>query len=416
MSSASQLPHKPSFSTAFSHVASDDLLEEYRAVIDQYREAHDKEKAAFNRERELWGLERQGLRQRIQELEGAVRQFQFRSGSEAISPRDQSQVRNGGVNHFSGVKPPSRTGSTDSAGNEIWRGAGGRGDAHPSRQFSDSPKIIPHIPSIDSHLPSISESTDPLRRKSVGFNVPEPLSPKQHASIPGDSIDSNLDGISFKSSGLAPAIMGIVLTPPGESSSPLARAVSPPRSSTSNARPDIKRPVISLSSSNLKAEDLLVKDAGHTPLPRLEDYSGSSGTPIGSLAEEEKSAKEPRPSIAAVVAPRLPTERSNSYFPAVADVLDEDPALKEPLTLDQLANGKENDSFLNQLNSKLLEHQRSLGNSPTEQDGKEAGNNSSILDGAGTGSVDEPEPQLKMKKSMNFGTQFGAANCGKGLV
>jgi len=83
--------------------------------------------------------------------------------------------------------------------------------------------------------------------------------------------------------------------------------------------------------------------------------------------------------------------------------IDENLELKEPLTLHN--DVAEDNSFLHELNSKL-EVAKLENLEPTVVH----------LEKAVT-AVDQPEqePKLRIKRSMNFGSQFGSSACGKGF-
>lgn len=95
-----------------------------------------------------------------------------------------------------------------------------------------------------------------------------------------------------------------------------------------------------------------------------------------------------------------PPEHAESYFPDVPD----DPALQGPLGL---TNDEEHDSsFLNELDSRLLDQAKRILSTSTVSDDVEE-------DDAEAPNQGEPEPEIKFKKSTNFGTAFGMSNLGK---
>jgi hypothetical protein len=96
----------------------------------------------------------------------------------------------------------------------------------------------------------------------------------------------------------------------------------------------------------------------------------------------------------------LPTDNAESYFPDVP----EDPALKGPLGL---TNDEEHDnSFLNELDQKLLDQARRIIGSSEESTEPNETEHEEPIQG-------EQEPEFKFKNSTNFGTAFGKSNCGK---
>ena len=140
---------------------------------------------------------------------------------------------------------------------------------------------------------------------------------------------------------------------------------------------------------------------------------------------------EPRPSVSFV---RPPNERADSYFPS-APIVEEsegDPELKGPLALKNESKD-DNNSFLNELDSKLLDVAKHSPSPLVGADDPGAEDSSTIGDGDDKArdeigakenedgddakSLDEgdSEPRLKIKRSMNFGSVFGARSCGKGI-
>ena len=411
-------------------------------------------------ERGLWELERKELHVRIQELEDMVHRLggqpksTFNLASNPFSPSAASGRTSSAPAASMTYPPLARSTST---GNEFWRGAGGKIDAQPTRSFSGASDrsqslSTQSLASTNHHLPSISE--DPIaRRKSVEFVGIEPMvaSPpvqdfhthpipshpynSSHglSSIPGDRISASLDGISFKSS----STVAKVLTSNSSSPSPLGTPASNATFVHPSAHP--KPVLLDLPNSHLTPEQLLKKDAGHTPLAKLAETSSnpsSHGTPTLKLPEKELPPLEPAPSRL-----RQPLERSDSYFPVSEDIteaatdgtsdaiIDADPALQEPLGLQGDVGSKENNHFLSQLDSKLLQAQRSnsldtaseTGSADTEElrrirsaDDRPAelgAQNGEDRRGKGLEN-EEPEPKLRMKRSTNFGSVFGVGTLG----
>ncbi|KAL9118262.1 MAG: hypothetical protein Q9187_005193 [Circinaria calcarea] len=374
-----------------SHVASNQYVEQYRALVDHQRQVHDEERA-------LWHLERQELHGRVAELEASVRQYRIRLGREASSPSETSDIVSGAF--FPSQGPPRATSA--STGDEYWRGAGGRADARPSRTFSEPSSAVTKLPG--RRMSSIAEDD--------GIYKLGKTSGKQHklrhkASIDGVKIDKNLDGIMFKPSSLPPAIVETIITP--QTPSPLC--------SPSADRPFLNHIKLPPSQPE-KPEDPYTKHAGHTPLARRTSHSDSDSIHLGSdpptadPPEKERPPLEPCPSFA-----RPPNERSDSYFPRIMDNIEEDAELKPPLTLQN--NGAEDNPFLSELDSKLLDVAKSETLSPTPNDGNTEDTNrpneNPVVDQINDFDQLEPEPMLKIKRSMNFGSQFGAPNCGKGI-
>ena len=370
------------------------------------------QRQAFDEERELWNTEREELHEKIAQLEGSLRRYQAVSSSQVLSPINNSNIpsqSNKSSRSLLGKDGSGHTSAT-ATGHEIWRGP----DVKPTRTFSD-PTIQLNKPRDRSRLPSIAEDT------TCGLKDSSDMHPGLHrSSLSGVEIDKNLDGITFKSSPLSAAPTKKIMTP----QSPSPGIPSPARVSPG---------AIQLPSSKLEdPPDLYTKDAGHTPLARR-TYSNADGassegdreTPI--QPEIERPPLEPHVSFA-----RLPSERSDSYFPVIEDESreekdsstdpmtesrdeedesrDEDPELKGPLGLHNSIG--EDNHFLHEVDSKLLEVTRSGVSSPHS-----AGLDGQASPAKNEADFDEPEhePKLRIKRSMNFGSAFGAKDCGKGV-
>ena len=421
VSSASQIPNPQSkLRSGYRHLASRPYVEEYQELVDNLRQAHTKD-------RRLWQMEREELHERILELES---ELQLLRGGQGINTTALTDVLSNANLGALSAKPSLKS-SSDGTGREFWRGPGGMSDAHPTRTFSDTSSVSTFS---NVHLPSISEDFDStVRKKSAGSNTDSrPLSPLRQshrlASIPGDRVDANFDGISFKPSGLPPSIVKSILPSISGSPSPL-NSPSPLTSLSPSSKPIAEpRPkLLNLPSSLLTADELRLEDAGHTPLARLVSDTSSDAssavTPTSRVPEIERLPPEPY-STQDIVKP--PHERRDSYFPAISESIDEDPILKEPLGLTNDKDGKEDHGFLNALDSKLLEAQRSsisdLASHLDHHEGSTLGKTMS-QNGAfshngesGTrGDCDDSEPKLRIKRSINFGTVFGAANCGRNI-
>lgn len=365
------------------------------------------QRQTFDEERALWNTERTELHLKIAQLEGSLRRYQVTSSSQVSSPINNRNI--GSQSNTSFWSLPGKDGSNQTSmsttGDEIWRGQ--KADVKPTRTFSD-PTTQLTKPGDRGRLPSIAEDTTCGRKDSSdmqpGFHKP---------SASSAQIDRNLDGINFKSSTLSPVPANKVMTP----QSPSPRTSSPSRLSPRT---------IQLPCSKLDASiDPYTKDAGHTPLARRTYFNADGAfsevdgaTPT--QPEMERPPLEPHVSFA-----KLPSERSDSYFPVAGDEFrverdesrdekdrsrDEDPELKEPLGLD---NSKcEDKQFLNELDSKLLQAARSEAFSP----GGIGSDKDSPLDSDGKDfEQPEHEPKLRIKRSMNFGSAFGAKPCGKGI-
>lgn len=360
--------------------------------MEHQREVHSEERA-------LWHTERAELHEKIAQLDATLRRYQTLSSSQISSPVDKNGTNShssfwGLLNSTEGSGKTSASGT----GDEIWRGP--KTDVEPTRTFSDSSN---QSVKTDSRLPSISEDITPRGRKESSGDVPEKLGAPRIPSISGAQIDKNLDGINFKSSSLAPPIVRKVMTP---------QSPSPQSPSPSKVSPG----TISLPPATLgQPEEMNTKHAGHTPLARRTYFNTdgassnrSSDTSTPKQPETERPPLEPHVSTI-----KVPSERSNSYFPAAAkDSVDGNPELTGPLSLTNDESGDK--QFLSELDSKLSAARSKMLDSPTvagaledqkpeeEQDDREF-------------EQPEHEPKLRIKRSMNFGSAFGAKTLGKGL-
>ena len=407
VTSASQLPELPSRKSLSPQVASSLYVKQFQTFMEHQRRTFDEERA-------LWNIERMELHEKITQLEDSLRGYQAISSSQIsysiknnnLASQDKSSFRS--LLGKDGSNPTSET----ATGNEIWRGS--KPDIQPTRTFSD-PTTHYTKPGDRSRLPSIAEDTTCGRKdpSDVHTDLPKP-------SVSGAQMDKNLDGINFKSRVLSPASAKRIMTP---------QSPSPGTYSPSHLSPK----TIELPSSVLSATlDPYTIDAGHTPLPRRTKFNadGASSDTDGATPtqpEIERPPLEPHASFE-----KVPSERSDSYFPVVENEYqdgkdstvcqeggfrdsedksrDEDPELKGPLGLN--SSGSEGSSFLQELDSKLEQVARTKTSVPP----------SLGLDTETSPAKDEedfeqpePEPQLRIKRSMNFGSAFGAKTCGKGI-
>ena len=370
----------------------------------------DRQLQVFAEERKLWNMERRGLHDRISQLETTLRRYKSAPSTRIASPPRKHEVNRNGSSRSSRGANGSGHSSASSTGDEVWRGS--NPDVPPSRTFSES--ATNSQPKANERLPSIAENdkSQVSPRHSIKLmhgNIHKP-------SIFGSQIDKNLDGINFKASGVAPEIFRSVMS--SESSSPL-QSPSPSRLSPGTMR----RPPSGLPGfHDLKNKDQYTMDAGHTPLashkyPML--YGGSASGP-SSITETPKGPEQEVPPLEPpTTAIKPPSERQESYFPIVESTNSgeghPDPELKGPLGL---TNERTADNqFLSELNTKLLQAAETETQSPPFQsiggsnEEKEEDRPAEI----GHDSEPEQEPKLRIKRSMNFGSQFGASNCGKGI-
>ena len=268
----------------------------------------------FSTEEDLFNAEIQDLSSTVGKLQGTVQCLQ--ANVEDHTPKNQPnsspdpvKSRNSSAVQFTSLSfvTPSKDGTVQKNSDK---------DKSPTRIFSNSKSI------------ALSRQTVPVPNTQT---IQKPL-------IAGADIDKNLDGITFKASGVAPGIIKDVVS----RSAPVETPTSQPTSRRS-APGMIEMPnALHLTLGELATKDASTMYAGNTPLARL---------------HEPKSPETP---------PRRPKERGDSYFPANAYTPDSDPELMGQLGL---TNDAEKDAeFLSELNSRLV-WEASLA----EEDDMEAG-------------------------------------------
>lgn len=370
-------------STSFL-VASPQYVHQYRTLMDHQRQVFDEERA-------LWHTERSEMQERIARLEASLRRYQAISSSQVSSPIEangsgKSSSWNSG--HYDGL-------AKKFTGDEFWRGSGGKNDAQPTRTFTNA---VDQSLKAEDRLPVIVENFVASRPKAASFSISAIDSRTlSKASTRGIGTDKNLDGITFRKSIPAPTI----------TESLMRSQVSLPPQSSSPARVS-SGSVPMLSSHLIGHPDPYTKDAGHTPLARRSEFNldGGSSALSSGLATPTQSEIERPPLEPRVSAISMPSERADSYFPHIEGDNDGDTKLQEPLGLKD--NDVANDKFLDMVDSKLLQVVQSKTLEPSEPDKENIGEGKSF-------DQPEPEPKLRIKKSMNFGSQFGASSCGKGF-
>lgn len=345
----------------------------------------DHQRQVFDEERALWHTERFEMQEMIARLEASLRRYQSISSSQVSFPIEangsgKSSSWNSG--HYDGL-------AKKFTGDEFWRGSGGKNDAQPTRTFTD-----PADQSLkaEDRLPVVVENSVASRPKAASFSISaiDPRTPTK-ASTRGIGTDKNLDGITFRKSIPAPTITESLMK---------SQVSLPPQSSSGS---------VPIPSSHLIGHpDPYTKDAGHTPLARRSESNldgGSSALSSGlatpTQSEIEQPPLEPRASSIS-----MPSERADSYFPHTEGDNDGDTELQEPLGLKE--NEVANNKFLDMVDSKLLQVAQSKTLEPSESDKEN-------IDEGKSFDQPEPEPKLRIKKSMNFGSQFGASSCGKGF-
>ena len=390
ITSASRFPGPPLRQPTSPQAASARYVKQFQALMDHQRQVFDEERA-------LWHTERSDLHEKIAQLEASLSRYQAVSPSQVSSPFEKTGT--GSNSSFWSLLSTdgSRQTSASTTGDEFWRGP--KTDHRPSRTFSDTSN---QSAKPGDRLPRIAEDTTTADRRDQSTSSTQ-QSTVHKPSVHGEQIDKNLDGINFKLSGLAPAIIKDVMTPqsPSPQQSPSPLHISPG--------------TIPLPSPKLEApDDPYTKHAGHTPLARHTvnldgpTSAGASEVDTPTQPELERPPLEPRASVV-----KVPSERADSYFPVAEESLkDKDPELSEPLSL---TNSKSEDkSFLHELDSKLLK----AAHSRIDELSAEANESDKENDVDGKRrdfEQPEHEPKLRIKRSMNFGSQLGAKNYGRGF-
>ena len=390
--SDSQLPSPPSKRPMSSQIASPRFVKQFHTLIERQREVHGEERA-------LWHTERAELHEKIAGLEAALRQYQSIPSSNPLSPTEKGATSRSSSfwnpSSASQSRQLSRSGSA--TGDEVWRP---KSDREPTRTFSDSPN---QATKLENRLPSIAEDIPTRSLRQSNGNGVKTQGAALKSSTNELQSDKNLDGINFKSNNFTPTNGKNIMTP--QSPSPLSPSPSVASPSTIQLPPSI-----------LKAPpDLYTKDAGHTPLARRAnpDDDDIASNPSSSAATPTQPETERPPLEPHVTKVRPPNERLDSYFPVIeSNPNDADPELKGPLGL---TNNRGNDeNFLNQLDSKL---QRAARSDAAEASAVAGASDSNKPAAAAEENFEQPEqePRLRIKRSMNFGTAFGAKGIGKGL-
>ena len=405
-------------------------MENCRNLNEQLRMAHDTERKA-------WEIERTTLQSRVADLE-----FQLNKARDQKRRTSNDDSSNNSAQSF---KADFR--------NVVYTSNTTNG-SHASRQASDSalfgappvwkgPEFTPPVTRVFSndddinHLPSISEDEPfPTLSKEVS-----PTNRDREAStVPIENIDKTLDGINLRSTG-----PGVTSSFEAKISSPtfgspiISPSPRPPRNTLmtgGNLTVDIKHLLDPL-------DEKLRRHAGHTPMAFDGAISTSvTTTNVPSPIPEEHHQPEPE---APVRPPLQPSENSDSYFTTdvvpndeaaqeeahIAEAESEhppqheatdDPALTGPLMLDPSAKSEANNSFLDQVDAKLLEAANRGRSDTVTTTGSETVPGPPPATGAATNGTktveeeqipkkkyDEEGPVLKMKKSLNFGSAWGKA-------
>lgn len=404
VSSASQLPHSNARTThPTPNINLSAAIEYHKNTADHLRKIHDNDRKA-------WEIEKSALLARIADLEfklNKARDPKRRSSNDATAASIQTFRADMAVSYASYNTNGIRTGSESvlPAHPPVWQGP----ESTPpvTRVFSYDEDV--------SHLPSISEDdTMPSLSKQVSPSYKEDAHP-----INITEIDKELDGITVKSTG--PAVTSSFvkvnsppLISPGQTPSPI------PKDQPTNGswRVEMNRLLTPL-------DEKLKRHAGHTPMA----FDGTLSTEETTNTLPTPGQEQPREPAPTTRPPLRPAENSDSYFsftgesadrpdvkqcgPIAEDAIDDDPqhepeddpALKGPLMLDSSARSEAANVFLEQVDAKLMEAAARNGSSSAE--GADSKSHQEEDGQQQKKKKDDDFPQLKIKKSTNFGSAWG---------
>lgn len=352
-------------------------IERSRVALESQRVSFERERAAFAQERRLWDTERMIMKSRIAELETSADKNGGGCGGGFVNV---PQIRGSAFppSFTGGGLPPSGctdrlNGVTDEQ-RHVWEGP--IQNSRPARVFPDELKGRDINPKEQGNGDDNRASLDSA------------CSPKsQPTGVPISNNDSSPDGIGLRSSRSHPeSAENAVL----ESSKSILESESPPKPNLGGKQSR------TISLSNLgPPEENLTKDAGHTPMAIIaspSDVSEQATNPSNDSAEEEIP-------LAPQTTVSVPGEHSYYYHPE--NEPDDDPALTGPLGLknDETADN----AFLNALDERLIDEAKNIPSGPDSSETKDKETDSQISD------LEEPEPELRFRKTTNFGTAFGSA-------
>ncbi|KAI4088108.1 MAG: hypothetical protein LQ344_006288 [Seirophora lacunosa] len=380
-----------------------------KSYIHEYQRAFDHQRQAFDSERVMWNIERAGLLEKIAALETSLRLHDGSPSSRRPMSTNIPVPASGSPKSRSSSGPQGARYISQSTGNEFWRGTVAKGAAQPIRAF---PESATYTQSNTDRLSTVTENTPPAK---PGISLSESLR-ESTRGVSDPTIEKHYDGITFKTTSSSSA-------KPKENtpinSSTFAGSLSSTRESPGNLQmPTVHEEPFPVAKPSHDRVDNLIKDAGHTPLaryvPGLDGTTSALDSDLPTPAsEQERPPLEPRASMA-----KVPSERADSYFPPPEDNSDHgkgvqefdamsfrehDPELQGLLGL---KNERSPDNrFLNELDSKLAQ----VAESPTPPTAAQAPANRASREEVEGFDQPEPEPKLRIKRSMNFGSQLGGA-------
>jgi hypothetical protein len=405
VASASQLPHSNARTThPLPNIDLNAAIEYHKNTADHLRKIHDNDRKA-------WEIEKSALLARIADLEfklNKARDPKRRSSNDASAasaqafrsdllsskfPYNSNGIRKGSESVLPGHPP-------------VWQGP----ESTPpvTRVFSHDDDVS-HLPSIseDAPMPSLSKQVSPSHKEDAH-------------PIHINEIDKELDGITVKSTGPAVTssfvkVSSPPLISPGQTPSPL-----PKDQPNGGLRVEMDRLLSPL-------DEKLKRNAGHTPMA----FDGTISTEVTTDTNPSPGHERPLEPAPTTRPPLRPSEHSDSYFSFTgesqpkpdlkADAIPEeavedepqhepedDPSLKGPLMLDPSARSQAANVFLEQVDAKLMEAAARNGSDATEET---SASSSHEEEGAQQQQQkqkkDDDFPQLRIKKSTNFGSAWG---------
>lgn len=337
-------------------MASEELVEAYTLTLERQRQA-------FESERALWNIERGELLKTITTLKSSLQLYQkASSGKMPLSSGNLSSVL-------------SRAGDQQN----------GTGAKHTTAD----------LPLYTERVAYIAENEPPNRPTNCAFGSSSKQNLGPNAKKPSIEREQAFDNITSGSS--------TVSAPNAQTATQMT--CSPTASGLPSPHPTPKS--IQIPQIQPDAPENLTRHAGHTPLARIPAVylDGASSTTTSSGAIQIQAKQEQPPLESFEPAAKIPSEQSDSYFPALEDY-DNDPELKGPLNLKN--NESEDRGFLRELNMRLLGLSQDVEGEPSESNEPSAAK-ATVEEKVDIGiEQPEPEPILKFKKSLNFGSQLGS--------
>ena len=404
VSSASQLPQsngRPKHTAP--NVDLSTAIEYHKNTANHLRKIHDNDRKA-------WEIEKASLLARIADLEfklNVARDPNRRASNESSYDSGRSFRSDIASSFTSASNGPSRKLSDHAPGAPlpVWHGP---------EYTPPVTRVFSHDDDVD-HLPSISEDgPSPALSRQVS-----PTYREEARAISIDKFDKELDGIIMRTT--APAITSSFV----KVASPLP--ISPERGLSPGTKDAVNGGLkVQMNRLLSPLDEKLTRHAGHTPMI----FDGAMSTEATTDTVPTPRIEQPLEPVPTTRTTRQPSEKSDSYFSfsekvaskpdvgsetvpenAIEDANldnDEDPPLRGPLMLDSSAKSLSANDFLDQVDAKLKEaasHHRA--DSSVSENGNTAADNGSSE--RKNKKDDEAFPNLRIRKSTNFGSAWGEA-------